>query len=546
MMRLMKFLVLVAVVFGVAFGLQALSRANGEIALTVGDTVYAVSLTVGTLAALALILVAMGLLWFLAGLLTAPWRIAQGVRRRNRERGREAVANGLIAIAAGDLRAAERAMLDASRRAPDQPLTRLLQAQTAQLRGERGAAREIFKDMVEDPATRIAGLRGLYIEAEREGESEAAHRIAARAREEAPSAAWAVRALLRHQSAAGEWDAALATLAGATDGRILDKRTARRLRAVLLTAKALQKEEGEPEAARPAAQEAHDLAPDLVPAAVVAGRLFARQGDVRRATRILEASWKANPHPETADAYTHVRAGDSALDRLKRAETLLRMRSSADEGRQAVARAAIDARDFARARAVLEPIIAQHPTRRTLVLMAELEQAESGDSGRARGWLARAAYAPHDPAWVADGQVLEEWAPLTPGGKLDGVEWKVPLTELEAPRLDILPEPPSSGLALAPPADPPAALAAATLAQPGAASETFEAPPPAAATPKALPVFPLPAKPAEPAPAAMPPPHLKVAVLHDPIEGPRPDDPGIGGEDVGEDAATLPTFLRSG
>ena len=123
--------------------------------------------------------------------------------------------------------------------------------------------------MTEDPQTRIAGLRGLYVEAEREGETEAAHQIAARAREEAPSAPWAARALLRHQTAAADWDAALATLSGATDARILDKRTARRQRAVILTAKALDKEDGEPDVARAAALEAHDLAPDLVPAAVV-------------------------------------------------------------------------------------------------------------------------------------------------------------------------------------------------------------------------------------------------------------------------------------
>ena len=265
-------------------------------------------------------------------------------------------------------------MLEASRRAPGQPLTRLLQAQTAQLKGDRVAAREIFKDMVEDPQTRIAGLRGLYIEAEREGEEEAAHQIAERARTEAPSAPWAARALLRHQTAAADWDGALATLSGAADGRILDKRTARRQRAVILTAKALAKEDGEPDVARQAAQEAHDLAPDLVPAAVVAGRLFARQGDIRRATRILEASWKANPHPEIADAYMHVRAGDSATDRLKRAETLFRMRPLADEGRHAVARAAIDARDFARAREVLTPILDAAP------------DAEGADpDGRARG-----------------------------------------------------------------------------------------------------------------------------------------------------------------
>jgi len=390
------------------------------------------------IAAAAIVLVAMGVIWFLRGVLAAPYRITQSWRRRNHERGRAAVSQGLVAIAAGDIRAAERAVSEAARRAPGQPLTRLLQAQTAQLKGDRIAAREIFKDMVEDPATRIAGLRGLYIEAEREGEGEAAHQIAERARLEAPSAPWATRALMRHQTAAADWDAALATLSGATDGRILDKRTARRHRAVILTAKAIEKEQSEPDVARAAAQEAHDLASDLVPAAVVAGRLFARQGDVRRATRILEAAWRTNPHPEIADAYMHVRTGDSAIDRLKRADTLFRMRPLADEGRHAVARAAIDARDFTRAREVLEPILTERPTRRALMLMADLEEAETGDHGRARGWMARAVYAPRDPAWTADGVVLEEWAPISPvSGRLDTVEWKVPLAEIEGPRIEI-------------------------------------------------------------------------------------------------------------
>lgn len=435
---MLKFLLVVVILFVVALGLQALSQVAGEATLTIGDTVYAVDLTIAVLGAVALILVTLGLIWFIRALLRSPWRIARGWRRRNRERGREAVSQGLVAIAAGDVRAAERAMLEASKRAPGQPLTRLLQAQTAQLRGDRVAAREIFKDMTEDRQTRIAGLRGLYIEAEREGEGEAAHQIAERARSEAPSAPWATRALLRHQTAAADWDGALATLSGAADGRILDKRTARRQRAVILTAKALAKEDGEPDVARQAAQEAHDLAPDLVPAAVVAGRLFARQGDIRRATRVLEAAWKANSHPEIADAYTHVRAGDSAMDRLKRAETLFRMRSQADEGRHAIARAAIDSRDFARVREIMTPLLMTRPTQKALILMAELEEAETGDRGRAREWLARAVRAPRDPAWTADGVVLEEWAPISPvSGKLDAVEWKLPVAEIEGPRIEI-------------------------------------------------------------------------------------------------------------
>jgi len=435
---MLKFLLVIVILFAVALGFHALSQVTGEAALTIGDTVYSVDLTTAVIATVVLILVLVGLVWFVRAVFRTPWRIARSWRARNRERARTAVSQGLVAIAAGDVRLAERATLEAIRRAPGQPLTRLLQAQTAQLKGDRSAAREVFKDMVEDPQTRIAGLRGLYIEAEREGEAGAAHRIAERARIEAPSAPWAARALLRHQTAARDWDGALATLSGAADGRILDKRTARRQRAVILAAKAIDKENGEPDVARSAAQEAHDLAPDLVPAAVLAGRLLARQGDIRRATRLLEATWRINQHPEIADAYMHVRTGDAASDRLKRAEALHRMRPLADDGRHAVARAALDARDFARAREVMTPVLTERPTRKALLLMAALEEAETGDRGRARGWMARAVHAPRDPAWTADGIVLEEWAPISPiSGTLDAVEWKIPVAEIEGPRIEI-------------------------------------------------------------------------------------------------------------
>ena len=96
------------------------------------------------------------------------------------------------------------------------------------------------------------------------------------------------------------------------------------------------------------------------------------------------------------------------------------------------------ARDFARAREMLTPILTQRPTQKALILMAELEEAETGDRGRAREWLARAVRAPRDPAWTADGVVLEEWAPVSPvSGKLDAVEWKLPVAEIEGPRIEI-------------------------------------------------------------------------------------------------------------
>jgi HemY protein len=97
------------------------------------------------------------------------------------------------------------------------------------------------------------------------------------------------------------------------------------------------------------------------------------------------------------------------------------------EAALAVARAALDAREFAIARAALTPLAAL-PTRRVAALMAEIEASQHGDEGRAREWVTRALTARRDPAWTADGFVSDHWLPVSPvSGRLDAFEWKDPL-----------------------------------------------------------------------------------------------------------------------
>jgi HemY protein len=101
------------------------------------------------------------------------------------------------------------------------------------------------------------------------------------------------------------------------------------------------------------------------------------------------------------------------------------------EGTLAVARAALDAREFPIARSVLTPLAAS-PTQRIAILMAELEELEHADEGRARAWMARAVRARRDPAWTADGVVSDRWMPVSPvTGKLDAFQWRTPLAEVE-------------------------------------------------------------------------------------------------------------------
>ena len=327
------------------------------------------------------------------------------------------------------MRAALRHAETAEKSLAAEPLALLLRAQTAQLNGDRAGAEEAFRAMAGRADTRLLGLRGLFVEAQRRNDMIAARLFAEQAAKDAPALPWAGEAVLEFRCAAGDWEGALSILETQRRNGVLSRADGRRRRAVLLTARAITIEDQQRDVARSLAIEATRLAPELVPAAELAGRLLAEAGERRKAAKIIETAWKASPHPDLAEGYAHVRLSDSARDRLVRMQALARMTPNHAEAALAVARAALDAREFSAARAALEPL-AKEPTQRVAMLMAELNELE-GDEGRAREWMGRVLNAARDPAWTADGIVSERWLPVSPvTGRLDAFQWKVPVADI--------------------------------------------------------------------------------------------------------------------
>jgi HemY protein len=432
MWRALAFLALLAIA---AFGAVWIADRPGTVTIVWNGYEVATSLAIALVGVLVAA-IAIGLVWAVVrGFIELPEVLVRGSRERRRAKGFSALSRGMVAVGSGDPLAARRHASDAERLLGSEPLTLLLKAQAAQISGDREAAENAFQRMVDDPETRVLGLRGLFVEARRREDETAARAYAVEAARLAPSVTWANEAVLEAQCADGDWAGALETVERRGSLGLLDRSVARRQRAVLLTAAAQRREAGEPEAALERAVQAVKLAPELVPAACIAGRLLARRGDLRKAAKIVEGAWKANPHPDLARVYLGLRTGDSVRDRLARAETLAKLSSWHPEARLAVAQAALDARDFPQARDALKPLLSERPTVRTCLLMARIEEAEHGaGSGRARQWLARAAHAPRDPLWIADGIVSENWAPISPvTGRLDAFAWQEPPNALTGP-----------------------------------------------------------------------------------------------------------------
>ncbi len=431
MIRVVLFFV---VVFALAFGFSLLADRPGDLEINWLGYQFQTSMMVAMVAMVTVIASLMIVWWLISSILHSPQIFTNWRRGRRRDRGYAALSQGLIAVGAGDAANARKLARDSGKLLENEPLVALLDAQTALLEGKRDVARSRFETMLEQPETRMLGLRGLFVEAERHGDHGAAGHFASKAFEIAPSANWAGQAMLRNQSLTNHWEGSLATLETLRSAGGISKEDAKRKKAVLLTARAIEETDSNPDGARGWALAAHKLEPSLVPASATAANLLGQAGDLRKAAKVLEASWKIEPHPEIAQIYVHLRPGDSTSDRLTRAKALAKIRGNHIEGQIAIAHAAIDAHNWKEARGAMESVLRNSPTERACLLMADIEEAEFGDRGRVRDWLARAVRAPRDAAWTADGQVSDYWAAISPiSGKLDAFEWKVPVQQLGGP-----------------------------------------------------------------------------------------------------------------
>jgi HemY protein len=386
MRRVVFFAVVAVVVITVAWLIAGIP---GHVAARFGSIAIETSAPVAILGLIILAAVLL-LIWNLCvWLLSLPRRGAIWRSRRTRNLGDQSVTRLLVALAADEKHEAWREARRTRRLLGDSPYSLLLLAEAGRLSGHETEAENAFRALADRRDSRFLGLRGLLRQAMAREDWPAAMQFAKQAEDVRPGTTWLRQERAQLALKTENWAEAL-ELVGDDD---------RRPAYLVAAADA----EANNTRALGYAKKAWQLDPTFPPAAIAYAQRLRNARQEKRAQSIITKTWKRAPHPDLA---TFALAPfEDKQARAQAAKRLAGANATDVESRLLLVRTSLDAGQLSDARYHVNQLRnGGYPLqRRFYMLVAELEEAERGDTeeGRLaqREALREAAVAEPDARW---------------------------------------------------------------------------------------------------------------------------------------------------
>ena len=342
---------------------------------------------------------------FLTWLWGLPNRLKTGQGLRRGARAIDAVEEALLAGAEGDADKARKKAAKAKALIKSPTLGHLISAQTAESVGDFDGAVTHYTQLLKNPRTKAIAEKGLVRLSMAGGNLEEVVTRASEAFTQDKPAKWAFDPLFRARVMNGDWQDAIDVLATAVKRGLIDKATARRRRAVLMTAEAQRmlrmedtNDSGVVATMRDMAVTVASESPNFAPGVALAAQILSDQTESKFAAKLIEKAWAKSPHPALSLAYRDLYSEASGRERAKRYATLIKQNPDHRETTILQVEAALDGGDFVQAWSLLNPLVSDTPTARLCALAARAEDGLSNPVD-ARMWLERGVSAPSEADW---------------------------------------------------------------------------------------------------------------------------------------------------
>lgn len=167
--------------------------------------------------------------------------------------------------------------------------------------------------------------------------------------------------------------------------------------------------------------------PTFTPAAIASIKTLIEQGDLNAAEKILKSIWKLAPNDELLDIALDMKPQESSNETYRRIKTLSESAPEFVESQHLIAKAAISAKQWPDARKALDKLIgSEKASKKTYLLLAELEIKQKNDADAETKYLQLAEKKPHGYKWQCTncGANPKHYFPICDEcGEFDSIIW---------------------------------------------------------------------------------------------------------------------------
>ncbi len=374
-----------------------------------------------------IVIVSILVIFFISWVYRRPSKILKHIQNKRKIRGIKALTEGLAAIAVGDIKKATIANKTVRKNLDQPPLSALLEAQVSIISDDTVSAQKTFKKMLKYRETELLGLKGLISISKKNGNFESALKYIQSASNLNQNTPWINTQKLELATFLKNWNIAKDTV---ENMRELKKTAKNRLIALInIEIARLENNNSNLYEALNIAEQANRMLKGFSPAACLIASIKFKLKNERGLKKLLEQTWKKDPHPSVAENMRQLSFNKDPLKRMNAIKDLVKENSNLHESRLEIAQEAISCKIWGVAKKHLDQLVSNSPSVRTHRLMAKLFQEQYGDKESANKWLNKALNAPSDPEWICEAcfKIHVDWTVACMScNSLDSIIWNSP------------------------------------------------------------------------------------------------------------------------
>ena len=346
-----------------------------------------------------------------------------------KEKGYDSFVNGMIALANKDFKKAIKESNKISNRLDDNPsLSLLLKSEVYKIEKKYDELNTIYEAMSKNKLTQNLGFRGIMEQYLRAQDYHHAFIYGEKLFNNNPYVEKIYDTLLNIIAKTNNWQQLIIITDKAYTKKIIDKKMFQENKSIAFFEIAKIKQHSEIHESINYMKKALNLRKNFPPYFKLYLELLIENKDYLIAKRFIKKVWKEAPHPEYKSAIYNL-SKCLKIDMIELSKYIIGTSSSNEESRLLLIEASIFEKKWNNARSEIKSLIDVQPKKEICLLMAKIEEGDTGDIQKTNSWILRARNGEENNIWVCffSNQSQEKWSSVSRGGFFNSLEWKKPI-----------------------------------------------------------------------------------------------------------------------